>query len=85
MNESRSAWLADARIGVAVYVVTSLPVFLGVWVGTTSGLVEHKGPVVDFLQQGDIRRVVLDDAGNAIKPETAVDADGPVDVVGHHP
>ncbi len=49
MNESQSAWLADARIGVAVYVVTSLPVFLGVWVGTTSGLVEHKGPVVDFL------------------------------------
>jgi hypothetical protein len=49
VNGSRRAWLRDVGIGATVYVVTSLPVFLGVYAGTTSGLIEHKGPVADFL------------------------------------
>ena len=30
MNGTGRAWLGDVRVGVAVYLVTSLPVFLGV-------------------------------------------------------
>lgn len=49
MNESRSSWLGDARLGMAVYLLTSLPVFAGVYIGAMTGLIEHRAPVVSYL------------------------------------
>jgi hypothetical protein len=49
VNASRSAWLGDVRLGTAVFLVTSLPVYVGVFVGATTGLVEHRAPIVDYL------------------------------------
>jgi hypothetical protein len=39
----------DVVTGLAVYAVTALPVVLGVFIGTTPGLIEQYGPVEDFL------------------------------------
>ena len=49
MNGSRSAWLADARMGAAVFLFTSLPVYAGVFIGSTSGLIEHRARVEGVL------------------------------------
>lgn len=40
---------SDLLTGVAVYALTSLPVFLGALVGTTPGVIHHYGPVTGFL------------------------------------
>lgn len=42
-------WPADVLTGVAVYVVTSLPVALGVVVATTPGVMIHDGPTPSVL------------------------------------
>lgn len=39
----------DVVTGLAVYAVTALPVVLGVFIGTTPGLIEQYEPVEDFL------------------------------------
>jgi hypothetical protein len=49
VNASRSAWLADARMGAAVFLFTLLPVYAGVYIGATSGLIEHRALVEGFL------------------------------------
>lgn len=42
-------WPADIVTGFAVYILTSLPVFLGVMIGTTPEVIARQGPVEDFL------------------------------------
>jgi hypothetical protein len=49
VNGQGRNWLGDVRVGAAVYLLTSLPVFAAVFVGTRPGLMEQQGTVTDFL------------------------------------
>lgn len=42
-------WSADVLTGLAVYLLTSIPVFLGTMIGTAPGVLAHQGPVDGFL------------------------------------
>jgi Mannosyltransferase (PIG-V) len=49
MRLARNAWISDVLIAIGVYLVTALPVFLGLTIASTPGILASEGPPSSFL------------------------------------